>query len=113
MSLKRNRIKLNEHESKNVEGGWKTTSPPIWIRVKEADRDFLRFLLFDDVEKEKSSIVQYRYCRLVFGLTCSPAILGETIHKHIDNFALESPQVAKILKRIYADDLLCGCETTM
>ena len=83
------------------------------IGIKEADRDVLGVLWFDDVEKEKPSIVQYRYCRLVFGLPCSPAILGETIHKHIDTFALESPQVANILKRLYADDLSYGCETTV
>ncbi len=48
------------------------------IGIREDDRDFLRFLWFDDISKDKPSIVQYRFCRLVFGLTCSPAILGET-----------------------------------
>ena len=81
------------------------------IGVKESDRDVLRFLWFDDVTQEKPSIVQYRYCRLVFGLTCSPAILGETIRFHIAQYSSRNPEVVKILNRLYADDLSCGCET--
>jgi len=81
------------------------------IGVKQSDRDILRFLWFDNVTQDKPSIVQYRYCRLVFGLTCSPAILGETIKFHIAQFASRNPEVVKILNRLYADDLSYGCET--
>ena len=74
------------------------------IAISEDDRDVLRFLWFDDVNKENPTIVEYRYCRLVFGLTCSPSILGETIRKHIVQFQSEHPEVVEILSRLYADD---------
>ena len=49
------------------------------VQVNPNDRDVLRFLWFDDITQEEPAIVQYRYCWLVFGFTCSPAILAETI----------------------------------
>ena len=81
------------------------------IGVKQSDKDILRFLWFDRVTQDKPSIVQYRYCRLAFGLTCCPAILGETIKFHIAQFASRNTEVFKILNRLYADDLSYGCET--
>ena len=48
------------------------------ISVNPADRDQLRFLWFKNV-KETPEIVQYRFRRLAFGLTSSPAILSGTI----------------------------------
>ena len=61
-------------------------------------------LLFD-------TIVQYRYCRLVFGLTCSPAILAETTQHHVSQFTLAHPEVVGHLSRLYCDDFSCGAET--
>ena len=81
------------------------------IGIKQGDRDVLRFLWFDDVHKANPSIIQYRYCRLVFGLTCSPSILGQTIRQHVLQYSEESPQVVDILTRLYADDLSCGSDT--
>ena len=81
------------------------------IAISEDDRDVLRFLWFDDVNKENPTIVEYRYCRLVFGLTCSPSILGETIRKYIVQLQSEHPEVVEILSRLYADDLFCGSST--
>ena len=49
------------------------------ISVNPADRDQLRFLWFKNVKEERPEIVQYRFRRLVFGLTSSPAILNGTI----------------------------------
>jgi len=85
--------------------------PFLQIGIREGDRDVLRFLWYDDVNKENPEIIQYRYCRLVFGLTCSPAILSETIRKHVTQFRESNPEVVKILMRLYADDMSCGTET--
>ena len=45
------------------------------IEIKEADRDFLRILWYDNVNSDAPSIVKLRMKRLQFGLTSSPAIL--------------------------------------
>ena len=49
------------------------------IVMARKDRNMLKFLWFDDIGKHNPQIVQYRFCRLVFGLTPSPAILSEII----------------------------------
>ena len=85
--------------------------PFLQIGIREGDRDVLRFLWYDDVNKENPEMIQYRYCRLVFGLTCSHAILSETIRKHVSQFRESNPEVVKILMRLYADDMSCHTET--
>ena len=80
-------------------------------QINPNDRDVLRFLWFDDITKEKHSIVQYRYCRLVFGLTCSPAILAETIQHHVSQFRSTYPLVASHLSKLYCDDFSYGAES--
>ena len=52
------------------------------ISVHPADQDRLRFLWFKNIEGEKPEIVQYHFCRLMFGLTLSPAILNGTIQHY-------------------------------
>ncbi len=81
------------------------------IQIDQADKDMLRFLWFDDVSKPNPEIIQLRHNRLVFGLTSSPSILGETIRLHVAKHENEYPEVSKILKRLYADDLSCGADT--
>ena len=83
------------------------------IEIDEKDRDMLRFLWYDDVLKPQPSVVQYRYRRLVFGLTCSPALLGATIRHHIAKYENDYPEVVKILKRLHADDLSCSVRTPL
>ena len=56
------------------------------ISIQESDRDYLRFYWFDDITSDNPTIVQYRYCRLPFGLTSSPAILGATLHTHLRKY---------------------------
>ena len=56
------------------------------IVIDECDRDYLRFLWFDDISKAKPNIVEYRFARLVFGLTPSPAILNGVIQSHLTRF---------------------------
>ena len=42
------------------------------IIINPEDRDMLRMLWFENVNSTQREIVQYRFCRLVFGLTPSP-----------------------------------------
>ena len=81
------------------------------ISMNESNRDFLRFLWFDDIHKAEPSVIQLRFCCLPFGLKPSPSILGAMIHKHAPLVQKEEPHIAAILKRMYADDMTCGAET--
>ena len=79
------------------------------ISVNPADRDKLRFLWFKNIEGEKPEIVQYRFCRLVFGLTSSPAILNGTVQHHLSQYKQSEPQVAELLANsLYVDDFPGG-----
>ena len=56
----------------------------LMVGISEKDRDMLRFLWFKNIESHDPELVQLRFCRLVFGLRPSPAILGATINQHLD-----------------------------
>ena len=81
------------------------------ISINESDRDFLRFLWFDNLSEPEPAVVQLRFCRLPFGLKPSPSILGATIHKYASLFEEKEPHIAQVLKRMYADDLSCGADS--
>ena len=82
------------------------------ILIKNTDRDMLRFLWLDDIRRNRSGIVQYRFCRLVFGLTPSPAILMETIQHHLTRYLQTEPLVVKQLaESFYVDDFISGVHT--
>ena len=66
------------------------------------------FLWYDDISKEKPSIVQFRHRSLIFGLKCSPALLSATIRQHVDKYKDTHAEVFAILSKLYADDLSCG-----
>jgi hypothetical protein len=81
------------------------------VGIDEVDRDMLRFLWFKDVYNPKSEIVQYRFCRLVFGLRPSPAILGSTIDHHLRLYEDQSSEIVDILKNsLYVDDFVSGAQ---
>ena len=78
------------------------------IVVNSADRDMLRFLWLEDINDERT-VEQYRFCRLVFGLTPSPAILNTVIHHHLARKCIQEPQIIKLLaKSLYVDDFMGG-----
>ena len=82
------------------------------VLVTAEDRDMLRFLWWDDVLSEHPKICQYRFCRLVFGLTPSPAILNGVIQHHLDIHRKENPDTVKLLlTSLYVDDFLGGSQT--
>ena len=79
------------------------------ISVNPADRDQLRFLWFKNVKEERPEIVQYRFRRLVFGLTSSPAILNGTIQHHLSHYKEPEPQLSELLANsLYVDDFPGG-----
>jgi hypothetical protein len=67
------------------------------ISVSTSDRDKLRFLWWENIEDETPKMVQYRFRRLVFGLTSSHAILNGTIQHNLSLYASSEPEVSKLL----------------
>jgi hypothetical protein len=76
------------------------------VRVKEEDRDALRFHWQPG---ENSELETLRFTRVMFGLTSSPFLLGGVIEQHLDNRESRMPEaVAELRKSLYVDDLLSG-----
>ena len=75
------------------------------VGVKENERDYLRFLWFDDIKKEHPEIVVYKFRTLVFGLVCSPFLLNGTIRSHLAKYAEQDESFVKnVLESLYVDD---------
>ena len=79
------------------------------IRIKENERDALRFHWRTN---EHSDLETLRFTRALFGLTCSPFLLGGVIEQHLQSWESKLPEaVAALRKSLYVDDLLNGGQT--
>lgn len=50
--------------------------------VNNKDRDCMRFLWWEDYSSRK--LAEFRHCRLVFGVSSSPFLLGATLLNHLN-----------------------------
>ena len=83
------------------------------IVIAPEHRDYLRFFWVDDIHDTSPNIITLRFARLVFGLTCSPAILNAVLHHHLTQYSTIDPTfVTKVLKSLYVDDLASGSDNT-
>ena len=83
------------------------------ILIDERDRDFMRFLWYDDVFATKPNIVKLRFCRVIFGATCSQYLLNAMLHNHAMKFENVDPDLSrKIRSHFYVDDLSTGVNST-
>ena len=81
----------------------------LMVRMIEEDRDVLRFLWVDDIDKFSPEIVVLRFTRVVFGVSSSPFLLNATIKHHIEQYKEADPEfVETFLRSIYVDDLSSG-----
>ena len=81
----------------------------LMVSIAEEDRDVLRFLWVDDIEKKNPEIVVLRFTRVVFGVCSSPFLLNATLKYHIERYKNEDPEfVDQFLRSIYVDDLSSG-----
>ncbi|XP_071036524.1 uncharacterized protein [Parasteatoda tepidariorum] len=81
------------------------------IGLHKPDRDFLRFLWYD----EQGVLKYYRHRRVVFGVSCSPFFLASTIRYHLENKLDEATQgngrypegiIRQLLLSFYVDNCL-------
>ena len=79
------------------------------IRIDQNDRDYLRFLWVQEVEKEEPEIVIKRFTSVLFGLKSSPFLLGATINmnKYKD---INADIIEQFLNDLYMDDNITGFE---
>ncbi|UYV64803.1 hypothetical protein LAZ67_3002035 [Cordylochernes scorpioides] len=72
---------------------------PSNISVAKEDRQYLRFLWWEEGKQENLRI--YKHKRVVFGVTSSPFLLAATLNLHLEQYERE---VIPLLKCIYLDN---------
>ena len=81
----------------------------LMVGMTEEDREVLRFLWVDDIDKLSPEIVVLRFTPVVFGVSSSPFMINATIKHHIEQYKEANPEfVEKFLCSIYVDDLSSG-----
>ena len=76
------------------------------VRVRESDRDAMRFHWRRD---EHSPLETLRFTRTLFGLAPSTFLLDGVIEAQLDSWEDEEPEtVSKIRRELYVDDLISG-----
>ena len=81
------------------------------IMVSDGDRDYLRFLWVDDIHAEQFKITGFRFCRIPFGLNCSPFLLNATIRYHLQHVPDKQVNCKRILENLYVDDFVSGARS--
>ena len=79
------------------------------IAVTPSDRDVLRFIWIDDVNKKKPELQVFQFTRVVFGVSSSPFLLNATIKFHLVESNEET--VRKLLRSTYVDDIIIGADS--
>ncbi|XP_055938261.1 uncharacterized protein LOC129968428 [Argiope bruennichi] len=86
------------------------------ISLYKEDRNFLRFLW----HSEEGELIHYRHCRVVFGVSSSPFLLGSTIQYHLERKLEEAQQgrgrypeciIQKLMNSFYVDNCLASFKT--
>ena len=78
------------------------------VRIKREERDSLRFH-WRPPNSSNTSVL--RFTRALFGMTCSPFLLGGVINQHLDTWESQYPELIKEIRDgLYVDDLMTGGE---
>jgi hypothetical protein len=81
----------------------------LMVGINPRDRDMLRFLWMKNPYDPQSNIIHLRFCRLMFGLRPSPAILGAVLTYHLNTSKEYDPELVELIqKSMYVDDFLSG-----
>jgi hypothetical protein len=80
------------------------------IEVHREDRDYLRFLWWEDPSQMK--VKELRHTRVVFGVNCSPFLLAAVIEKHLSMVeGPEKPVADKLLGSLYVDNSVTSVDS--
>ena len=84
------------------------------IKINEEDRNYVRFLWFEDGDPDKP-IKVYRYTSVFFGGTSSPFILNSTILHHLSKYEKDQDPVVQFVaqdleEKLYCDNVLTGAD---
>ncbi|OXA52865.1 Pro-Pol polyprotein [Folsomia candida] len=80
------------------------------IDVQESDRDYLRFLWWEDPAGKKIKI--YRHCRVVFGVNCSPFLLAAVVDMHLSSIVDGRQEEAlKLMGALYVDNCVTSVDS--
>ena len=82
------------------------------VRIRESDRDALRFHWLKDLETREVEVL--RFTRALFGLAPSPFLLAAVIQEHLHTCKETQSRadlVAEIERSLYVDDLISGNES--
>ena len=74
------------------------------ISVCEKDRNMLKFLWLKNLETQYPEVVKFRFCRLVFYLRPSPAILGAVNNHHLSTYEESKAETMKCFQDSLSDD---------
>ena len=81
------------------------------VRIKEQDRDALRFHWLKDPSSQ--TVETLRFTRALFGLTSSPFLLGGIIQHLLESCRQDYPDIVSEIERsLYVDDLITGGPTS-
>ena len=82
------------------------------IELKAEDSQVIRFLWYTD-PSDPTTLTEYAWKRLPFGLTSSPFILRAVLFKHLKSYEEQYPEtVRQLRKQLYVDDWLGGADST-
>lgn len=79
----------------------------LMIGVAEEDRDYLRFLWYD----QEGNLEVYRFTRVPFGTGASSFLLNATLRHHLEKVVEDQSLLQLLLKGLYVDDVLTGGDT--
>ena len=83
------------------------------IGLQEDAKDVTRFFWLKDKDKinVENNIQAYRFCRVPFGIICSPFLLAATIDHHLKFFSSNTAQ--NIRDNIYVDNVITGTQSIL
>ena len=80
------------------------------IRIRESERDALRFHWWADLSC--TEVIILRFTRALFGLSPSPFLLNKVIKQHLELWYNQLPGVVdEVSKSMYVDDFIFGAPT--
>ena len=88
------------------------------IYLNDSQRDLVRFLWFENMNEidfenfDNNKLIEYRLCRVLFGVTSSSFLLTATLIHHVSKYLeIDAEFVEKILLCLHVDDLDAGADS--